>query len=184
MKQLKKVPVLSLIIGIVVLAYAIISWIVDDGIFKLSATVGNIVIAVGLIAFAVFIVLPKVDGNNNKTSKMLRMTELIVLLIGAIVGFILPVFDVRIAHLGSGSLWFGIALVLDGGIGLYLGTGGKVSARGWRFFGYLFSVMLGTWIYAVNYVDSKIKIVTFIALLVIGLYCFLIGLFGLNKKRK
>ncbi|VEU80873.1 hypothetical protein [Haploplasma axanthum] len=184
MKIFKKVPWVSIVLGSLLLLYGFISYMVDKGVFSLTTTVGNIVIAVGLIVFAVLFVLPKISKNVSKLSKTLRTTEFIILLVAAILGFILPLFGENIVNLGNGSLWFGIALVMDGGIGLYLGTEGKVSARGWRFLAYFVSTIMGTWIYAKNFIDSNIKIATFAALVLTGLYLLVVGLIHLKKPSK
>ena len=93
--------------------------------------------------------------------------------------FILPLFKINTFSLGSGSLWFGLALVIDGAIALYLGAGRKT-----LYFVSLLSVILGTWIYSTNFVDGNIKMFTFIALVGFGLYFLILGLLGFSKKSK
>lgn len=178
MKELKKVPVIPVIIGVVLLVYGLVSYFVNEGIFSLTDKVGQVVIGVGLISFAILIVVPKINKGTS-LSKTLRILEFIVLIVAAVIGFILPLFDINTISLGSGSLWFGLALVIDGAIALYLGAGRKV-----LFFVSLLSVMLGTWVYATNFIDRNLKMFTFIVLVGLGLYFLILGLLGFSKKSK
>lgn len=182
MKTLKKVPVLSLVIGILLMTYALVSWFVDKGFFAISSTLGRLVIGGGLILFAVLIVFPKITRGKNKTAGFLRSIEFIVLITGAIIGFILPVFGHSYANLGTGSLWVGLALLLNGGVELYLGTHSKTNTKGAVFFIHLLSVIAGTYIYAVNFVDKNIRIVSFSLMLGVGIFFTLYGLIYLSKK--
>lgn len=178
MKTLKKIPLIPIILGVLVLAYAITSKIVNKGFFSLTDIVGNIVIAVGLIAFAVLVVLPQISKGTG-LNKTLRTIEFVIIIIGSIIGFILPLFKVEVPYIGSGSLWLGLTLVLDGAITLYVGAG-----KGLKYFISLISVILGTWVYSTNFVNKNIELFTLIALIVIGVTLLLIGLIGYMGKNK
>ena len=82
MKELKRIPIIPLIMGIVLLVYGLVSYFVDEGFFSLTHTVGQVVIGVGLIAFAILIVIPKIN-KGTKLSKTLRILEFVVLIVAA-----------------------------------------------------------------------------------------------------
>ena len=71
--------------------------------------------------------------------------EFVIILIAAIVGFVLPLLNIKSVDLGTGSLWFGIALVMDGGVDLFRNSWQEKLKQG-MFFISLLSVILGTWI--------------------------------------
>lgn len=176
---MKKLSILSLVLGILVLVYAFLAYFLDNDIFSLTQTIGNIIIATGLIAFAVLIVMPDMKKKSMAT---LKTVEFVIILIAAIVGFVLPLLNIKSVDLGTGSLWFGIALVMDGGVDLFLGIHGKKNLKQGMFFISLLSVILGTWIYATNFVNANIRTFTFITLLLIGGYLTIIGLANSKKS--
>lgn len=185
MSFFKKVPVLSIVLGVLILAYAIVSYFVDSGFFSLTYKVGKLVIGFGLIAFVLFVILPNTNKKNQSVIT-LRTIESVIILFGAIVGFILPVFEVNINFIdisSSGSFWFGLALVLSGSIELYLGVFNKINLKSGLFFLNLLFVIFGTYVYATNMVDAKIKLVTLITLLSIGAILLFIGMFNIKSKK-
>jgi len=175
---MKKIPVVSIILGVLVLVYAFLAYFLNNDIFNLNQTIGNIVVALGLVAFAIFIVMPDM---NKKSMKTLKTVEFLVIMLAAVFGFLLPLFNVKGLNLGSGSLWFGIALVLNGGIDLYLGINNKKSLKDGGFTLSLLSVIAGTYIYATNFVNRNLELFSFILLLALGTYLTVIGI--LNRKK-
>ena len=171
---MKKFPLVSLILGIIIVVYSALAYFIDKDFLSLTNTIGNIVIAAGLIAFAVFVVMPDMKGS----AKTLKTVEFVIILIAAILGFVFPLLNIGSFNLGTGSLWFGLALVMNGGIDLYLNR-----RQNGLFYISLFSVMLGTWIYATNFINRNIRLFTFIVLLVLGGYLIIVGLLN-NKKLK
>lgn len=184
MKLMKKIPLIPIILGIILMVYALVSWFVQKSPFDLNLVVGKIVIGLGLLAFAFFILLPKITSRQSKVASTLRIIEFAVIVVAAFIGFILPAFKIDLGNIGNGSLWVGIALVLSGGVELYLGTHGKVSNRNGAFFISLISVILGTWIYARNLIDPKIKVITFLTLMIGGAALTLYGSVIMSKKPK
>lgn len=186
MKTLKKVPIVPLIIGLLLVVYAIVSYFVNKPpVFHLGGKIGLSIIGLTLIAFALIIVLPKVGNKGSKSASTLRLVEFVIIVMAALIGFLLPVFDVNInlGKLFSGSsFWIGFALVMFGGVELFLGSHSKASVKGSKFFISILSVIAGTYIYAKNLVDAR-KI-SFIALLGLGIYLFAFGLVYLSKKNK
>lgn len=181
MKQLKKFPIIPLIIGVLLVTYGLLAHFLDSDVFNITPLIANIIISLGLIAFAIIVVWPDLTKENIK---FLKTIEFIIIIIGAIIGFLLPAFDVETISLGSGSLWFGLALTINGGLELYFSSFGKRKHKFWVFLVHLFSVMLGTYIYARNLIDAKIELITILFLLISGLYFVIIGLLELNKKKK
>lgn len=179
MKILRKVPLTTLILGLLIVAYSLVSYFVDKGFFSLSSKVGQIVIGVGLITFAILVIWPKVAKKTNAGSTALRSTEFVIVIIAAVLGFLLPVFGVNTISLGSGSLWFGLTLVMYGSVELYL-TNNK---RG-TFFASLGAVILGTYIYATNFIEGNLKISTLILMLGAGAFLTIVGLVSLKKPTK
>lgn len=184
MKIIKKVPVIPIIVGILLIAYALVSWFVQKSPFDLNLVVGKIVIGFALLAFAFFILLPKITRKQSGVASTLRMLEFAIIVIAAFIGFLLPAFNIRLGDIGNGSKWIGIALVLSGSVELYLGTHGKASTRNGAFFISLLSVIFGTWIYVGNLIDPKIKVITFLTLMIVGTALTLLGFIELSKKNK
>lgn len=178
----KAVSVTSLIVGTLLVVYAILSKVIKDvAFFQLDKLVGNLIIGVGLIVFASLVVLPQINKSSNKTAKSLRIVEFIILLVGALIGFILPAFNVEVPAIGSGSLWIGLALIIHGGVDLFLGTHGKSNQKGLVFFVSLLAVALGGYVIGNNTVDGNLELVSFVALLGAGLFLLLTGLLYINK---
>lgn len=178
MKVLKKQPLVPLIIGILLVTYSLLAYFANIDFLNLNDTVGNIIISIGLIGFAVLVVWPDLKKNNIK---LLKTIEFLIILLAALIGFILPLLNVETAKIGSGSLWFGLTLVINGGLDLYLGTFSKKSLKFTTFLIHLVSVILGTWIYATNFVDRNIELLTFLTLLITGSFLIIVGL--LNSKK-
>lgn len=177
---MKKLPILSLVLGILILVYAFLAYYLQNDVFNLTKTIGNIVVGAGLVAFSIFVVMPDI---KKKSIALIKIVEFIILMFAAIFGFILPLLDINTFNLGGGSLWFGIALVMDGSINLYLGMNNKKSLKNGVFFISLLSVIFGTWVYATNFIDKNIRLFTFIVLLVVGFYLTVIGLLNTKKGR-
>lgn len=179
MKFFKKNPIFSIVLGGLILIYAVLAFFIEKGFFSLTDTVGRVVISLGLLSFAFLIVAPDLKKERGK---LLNAFQFVILIIAAVFGFILPLFDVKVANFGTGSLWFGLALIMNGGIGMYLAVPSKKIGNIFTFLVHLFSVIFGTWIYTVNYVDKNIKMITFIGMLAAGIALLLIGLLS-NKKK-
>jgi|SRR5690625_1102821 len=178
MKLLKKQPLVPIILGILIVTYSLLARFANIDFLKITFRVGNIIISLGLIAFAILIVWPDMKKKNIS---LLKTIEFVIIILAAIIGFILPVFDVDTYNIGTGSLWFGLALVINGGLDLYFGVYNKKSLKFHLFLIHLASVILGTWIYATDFVNSNIEFLTFITLLLSGSFLIIIGL--LNSKK-
>lgn len=178
MKILKRQPLVSIILGILIVTYSLLANFANIDFLNITDTVGNIIISLGLIAFAVLIVWPDMKRKNIA---FIKTIEFVIIILAAVIGFILPIFNVDTYSIGGGSLWFGLALVINGGLDLYLGVYNRKSLKYYVFFIHLASVILGTWIYATNYVDRNLEFLTFITLLVTGSYLIIIGLLHSKK---
>lgn len=183
MKIFKKVPLIPIVLGLTLIGYALLAYLINKGFFSLTVTVGNIIIGLALVFFAVLVVLPHISQSKFKLATTLWTVEFIVILLAAFIGFILPVFNVKTPYLGSGSLWFGLTLIMEGSINLYLGSINKLEVKGYKFFISLILVIIGTFILSRNIIDANIKIASLVALMLTGLYLVLIGLIAKDRKK-
>jgi|GEM_PF-2932912 len=183
MKKNNIVSWILVILGILTIGYGVLAYFVKEGFFSFNDKLGNAIIALGLISFAFIVVLPKIKKKVNSLSTSLRMAEFVILLLAAFIGFILPIFS-KDATKGNGSLWFGIALSLDGAITLYLLTISTPKHKNIRFFAGLAFVIFGTLIYARGYVNQYLDIVTLVVLAIAGLVLLYYGFSGIKEAEK
>lgn len=185
MRFLKKNPIFSLVLGILIAIYAILTRFIDHPIFNLDAKLGLIIIGLALLAFALLVVLTPLTSKRLKGIAFVVIAIQFALLVyGSFSGFILPAFNVnvpKIPYLNSGSQWFGFALVTQGAISIILNTYNKLTLQKVLVYLNLTFVIFGVVVYERNLVNKHLDWVTFAAMLVTGLVLIVIGL--INKKK-
>ena len=186
MKFLKKQPVVSMILGALILIYAVLTRVVDHKIFNVDKNLGLIIIGLILLVFAIFVVLQPIINKKLKGGAFIVIAIQFGLLVyGAFSGFLLPAFNVsvpQIPYLSSGSHWFGFGLLSYGAINIVLDTYGKLSYKKVLVYLNLLFVILGVIIYERNLVDNHIGWITFGSMIIFGLLLLLIGLFSKKKR--
>jgi|SRR5690554_6185839 len=187
MKIFKKNPVFSIVLGTIIIIYTILSRFIDHAIFNLDTTLGLIIVGIGLLVFAILVVLPPLTNKKVKGVAFLAiLIEFILIVYGSVSSFLLPAFDIydipALPILSSASHWFGFALVLHGSIRIVLDVYGKLTYRKEMVYLNLLFVILGVVVYERHLVDNLLGWLTFVVLIGFGIYLLLIGL--LNKKGK
>lgn len=187
MKIFKKNPILAIVLGAIIIIYAILSRFIDHAIFNLDDTLGLIIVGVGLLIFAILVVLPPLTKKKVKGIAFFAiLVEFILIIYGSVSSFLLPAFGIydipALPFLSSASHWFGFALVLHGALRIILDVYGKLTSKKEMVYPNLLLVILGVIIYERHLVDNLLGWLTFVALVGFGIYLLLIGL--LNKKGK
>lgn len=186
MKFFKKNSLLSIILGALILIYAVLTRIIDHPIFNLDQTLGMVIVGVTLLLFSIFVVLQPIINKSVKGMAFFVIALQFGLLIyGAFSGFLLPVFKVnvpKIPYLNSASHWFSFALVTYGAINIVLDKYGKLSFRKVFVYLNLFAVIFGVVIYERNLVGKHLDWITFGSMIVLGLLLLIIGLFSKKKR--
>lgn len=183
MKAFKKNPVLSLILGIIMLAAMIIFILEVEQIYTIkNFEVGKLISGVVILGLSYVLIFPEFQKRKGNV-KFIYFLELAVFLVVGILGFILPAFGINPMKQGFNTRnWIAIILLIHGLVSLtvsYL-SAGKPNGLSYALYLILYgggAYLLGS--NAISLLAINWTIIIIIGL--VGLYLFVIGLMNLKK---
>ena len=152
------VPALAIIFFILAILFLVLAILFY---FEVINQIGNWNIrlfASGLALLGIGLLL-NIFNVKRKDSKArtVALVELIVLLCGALVGFILPSFDIMHVNLGTATQWLAIILILHGVLRLTLNKYDTYKITPFYFFLNLFFLILGGYLLGSNIIERNIN---------------------------
>ena len=183
MKAFKKNPVLSLVIGILMIVASIIFILEVQEIFTIkNFEIGKLISGVVVLGLSYILVFPEFKKRKGNV-KFIYFLELAVFIVVGVLGFILPSFGINpVKGYFDTTNWIAIILLVHGLVSLcvsYMST----KPNGLNYVLYLVLYGLGAYLLGSNAISLNVvnwTIITIIA--VIGLYLFIIGLMNLKKR--
>ncbi|MFU8793029.1 MAG: hypothetical protein ACNA7K_03305 [Acholeplasmataceae bacterium] len=173
-KNFKKIPVVSLIIGLTL----IVSGIVFVFVFpEVGETIKNVAIGILIVALVVLLVFPDLAKKQTKLVTTLLFLEIIIALFVAIM---------FIANSGGNpSLWIGLVIYTHGLVDLIGGYFGSNKQKLSRFILAIALVTVGVYIFASGFLnDEMLTYVLLIMFIAPGVFFTTLGIMGLNSKPK
>lgn len=166
---LKKLILTTLGLGLIVVAVLIYLEIIKN--IKVLDILSNLAIVFSLFFVVSFFMLNDFKRIKNNSYRFLVFLEMIIVLFAIVVGFILPLFDIKfINELGSGSLWLFISLLLYSSINLYGGIRGYKEIKTIPFLFHVAVVATSILIYTNKIVENYINYALIVSLGLVGLY--------------
>ncbi|MCR3906167.1 MAG: hypothetical protein NUK62_03970 [Tenericutes bacterium] len=174
LEQMKKFPIINIIIGAVLIILGIVFVFIQP---EIGENIKNVAIGLMILIIIVLLVYP---GLKKPKSKLLLGLLVLELIIGILVSIMF------IANTGGNpSLWIGLVIYVHGVVGLIGGYFSSEKQKMWLFFLSLLFVTIGVFIFASNLITNEMLInVLLFMFLAPGLFLLTLGLLNLKKNPK
>ena len=173
-RNLKKVPIVSLIIGLTLIVAGIMFVFVfpDAG-----EAIKNVAIGILIVALVFLLIFPDLAKKQTKLVTTLLFLEIVIAF------FVAIMFIANVG--GNPSLWIGLVIYTHGLVDLIGGYFSNTKQRLERFILAIILVTIGVYIFASGFLnDEMLTYVLLIMFVAPGLFFALIGFIGLGNKEK